>query len=66
MSGIGLEAGDVLLGEIVKPRDVLPFGSRNFEYLLEGAHLIMRDDAVGLGHLGRQRDHRDGKSNAAA
>ena len=36
------------------------------KYLLEGAHLVLRDDAVGLGHLGRQRDHRDREGHLAA
>ncbi len=64
--GIGLEAGDVLLGEIVEPRDVAPLGSGDLEDLLEGADLVLRDDAVGLGHLGRQRDHRDREGDAPA
>jgi hypothetical protein len=62
---IGLVAGDILLGEIVKPRHIAGLGLRDREYLLEGAHLFGRHDAVGLGHLRRQRDHSHRKCHLA-
>ena len=64
--GIGLEAGDVLLGEVVEPRDVARLVGRHREDLLEGADLVLRDDAVGLRHLGRKRDHGDREGDLAA
>jgi hypothetical protein len=62
---IGLVAGDILLGEIVKPRHIVRLGLRDGEYLLEGAHLFRRHDAVGLGHLRRQCDDSHRKCHLA-
>ncbi len=31
--------------------------------LLEGGDLMLRDDAIGLGHLGAQSDHADGEGH---
>ena len=63
--GIGLEAGNVLLGEVVEPRDVALLLGRHGEDLLEGADLVPGDDAVGLRHLGRKRDHGDREGDLA-
>ncbi len=62
--GIGLEAGDVLAGEIVKPRDVAGLFRRKFEDLPKRFNLGIRDDTVGLGHLRRKRNdgHREGNA----
>ena len=63
---ICLEPGDILAREIIETRHVAPLPLGNRENLLEGAHLILCDDAVRLGHLCRQGDHGDGKRDPAA
>ena len=63
LPGIGLEARDVLLGEVEDTRDRGQFAIGNVEDLLEGPDLVFRHDAVGLGHLGAQPDHADGEGD---
>ena len=63
---IGVEAGDVLLGEIVDAADVPLLARRDREDAAEGVDLRAADDAVGLRHLGRERDHGDGEGGLAA
>ena len=64
--GIDFETGHVLLGQVEQPRHIVRLLGRHLEYFLERAHFVLGDDAVGLGHLGRQRDHRHRKGDAAA
>jgi len=33
------------------------------EHLLEGEHFVLRDDAIGLGHLRAKGNHADGEGN---
>ena len=61
--GIGLVAGHVLLGEIEHAGDVLHLAVGHLEHFLEGVDLVHGDDAVGLGHLGAERDHADGEGH---
>ena len=61
--GIGLVAGNVLARQIVEPGDVLRLVFRKLEDVAESVHLRRRHDAVGLRHLGRERDHRHGESD---
>ena len=63
---IGLEAGDVALGEVVDAADVPLLAGRDGEDAAEGVDLRPRHDAVGLGHLGGERDHGDGEGGLAA
>ena len=63
---IGVEAGNVLLGEIVDARDVPLLARRDREDAAEGVDLRAAHDAVGLRHLGGERDHADGKGGLAA
>ena len=61
--GISLVAGHVLLGEIEHAGDVLHLAVRHLEHFLEGVDLVHGDDAVGLGHLGAERDDADGEGH---
>ena len=61
--GISLVAGHVLLGEIEHAGDVLHLAFRHLEHFLEGVDLVHGDDAVGLGHLGAERDHAHGEGH---
>lgn len=54
---IGLVAGNVLAGEIVKPGDVLRLVRGKLEDVAKGAHLGLVHDAVGLRHFRRKGDH---------
>jgi hypothetical protein len=58
-----LVAGHVLLGEIEHTGDVLHLAIGHLEHFLEGVDLVHGDDAVGLGHLGAERDHTDGEGH---
>ncbi len=49
---IGVEAGDVALGEVVDAADVALLALRDREDAAEGVDLRARHDAVGLRHLG--------------
>ncbi len=63
---INFEPRDILLGDVVETRHVARLLRGHFEDFLERTHLVLGDDAVGLGHLGRERYHRDGKRDATA
>ena len=63
---VGLEAGDVVLGEIVDAADVLLLAGRDGEDAAERVDLRARHHAVGFRHLGGERDHGDGEGRLAA
>ncbi len=52
LTRIGFIASDILLGEIVEPRNMRRLFLRHGEYILKGADFVLCDDPVGLGHLG--------------
>ena len=61
--GISLVAGHILLGEVEDTSDVLHLAFRHLEHFLEGVDLVHGDDAVGLRHLGAERDHANGEGH---
>ena len=63
LAGVGLVAGHVLLGQIEHVLDVGGLLGRKAEDLGEGVVLQRRDHAVGLGHLGAERDDGDREGN---
>jgi len=58
-------ARHILPGEIEDPAGLRRVLGRDGEDLAEGGDLVAGDAAVGLGHLGAQRDHRDGEGDRA-
>ena len=56
---------DILAGKVKDAGGVGLLGARNVEYLAEGGHLVAGHFAVGFGHLGTQRNHRNCKRNRA-
>ena len=60
---IDLEAGDILLGEVEEARHIALLAARNLEHIEKGDFLVARHHAVRLGHLCRERDHRDGEGD---
>ncbi len=62
---IGLEAGDVALGEVVDAADIPLLALRDRKEPAEGVDLGAGDDAVGLRHLGGERDHGDREGRLA-
>src|SRR6476659_3438564 len=54
-------AGYALLGEIEGAGSALHLCIRYLESLFESADLVLRNDAVGLGHFRAKRDHADGE-----
>ncbi len=65
LAGIGVEPGDVLPRQIEHPRGMRFIRGRDGKDGAEHRHLVARHNAVGLGQLGPQRDHADGKGDAA-
>ena len=63
---IGVETGHVLLGEVVDARDVPILARRDRKDAAEGVDLRARHDAVGLRHLGGERDDADREGSLAA
>jgi hypothetical protein len=63
---IDLEAGGVPFGEVVDAIDVPLLAGRNREDAAEGVDFGASDHAVGLGHLGGERDHGDGEGRLPA
>ena len=64
--GVGVVAGDVALGEIEEARDVALLARRHAEDVAEGSDFGGRDHAVGLRHLGGERDQRDRERDLTA
>ena len=61
LPGIGFVAGDIVLGGIEDARHASHLARGHIEHLLECLHLVACDHAVGLGHLGAERNHADGE-----
>ncbi len=64
LAGIGLEAGGVLLRQSENAVDARLLRRCDAEQAVEGLDLVVGDRAVGLRHLGGERDHRDGEDHA--
>ena len=62
---VHLVAGDVALGEVVDAAHVLGLVRGDLEQPLERLRLDGERNAVGLGHLGGERRHRDGEGDGA-
>lgn len=58
-AGIGVEAGDILPREVEDPGRRRLVAGRQAEDLAEDAHLLGPDLAIGLCHLGPERNDRD-------
>ncbi len=58
---IGFEPARILAGEIEQTPDILALLRRDLKQLAKDSDLVSGDPSVGLGHLGAERDHRDGK-----
>ena len=65
LAGVDLVAGDVLGGEVEQAAEVRLLVGGNVEHPREGALLDGQRHAVGLGHLGGERRHRDGEGDGA-
>ena len=65
LAGVDFVAGDVLRGEVEQAAEIRLLLRRDVEHAREGAFLDRQRDAVGLGHLGGQRRHRDGEGDGA-
>jgi len=63
--GIFLEARHILPRKIEHPRRARLVIAGDLEHLAERRNLVSGHQAVGLGHLRAQRDHRDRKGHAA-
>ncbi len=57
---------NILLREIIQANDMGMFFWRHGENALERAKLVLRHHAIGFGHFGRKRNHRNGECNAPA
>ena len=66
LSSVALEPGGALPGKIEDEPDMLLFSRRHLKDLAEGSDLVAGDRAIGLGHLGAERDHGDRERDAAA
>ena len=66
MSSVALEPGGALPGKIEDEPDVLLFVRRHLKDLAEGGDLVAGHRAVGLGHFGAERNHRDRECDATA
>ncbi len=64
LAGIGLVAGGVLLRQAEDAVDAGLLAWRDAEQTMEGLDLVVGHRAVGLRHLGGERDHRDGEDDA--
>ena len=60
---IGIEAGDIRLGQVEQLPDIGLFLVRDGKHALEGIDLIARHRPVGLGQLGGKGDHADREGN---
>ena len=65
LSGIGLEARRVALGEVEEAFDVALLARRHAEEAAEGFDLFFLHLAIDAGHLGAERDHADGEGHLA-
>ena len=65
LSSVALEPGGALPGKIEDEPDVLLFARRHLKDLAEGGDLVAGHRAVGLGHLGAERNHGDRERDAA-
>ena len=57
------KAGNVLARQIENPPHIGLFLWRHGEDAAEDFEFLLGGDAIGLGHLAGQRDHRDGESD---
>ena len=64
LAGVTLEARGALAGKIEDQPQMRLLTRRHLEHLAEGGDLVAGHSAVRLGHLGAQRDHGDGESDA--
>ncbi len=66
LSSIALEPGGAPPGKIEDEPDMLLFARRHLKDLAKGRDLVAGHRAVGLGHLGAERNHGDRERDAAA
>src|ERR1700731_4925098 len=65
LSSIALEPGGALPGKIENEPEMLLFARRHLKDLAEGGDLVAGHRAIGLGHFGAKRNHRDRDRDAA-
>ncbi|MNT25237.1 hypothetical protein D3C72_1607470 [compost metagenome] len=65
LAGIGVVAGHILLGQVEDPNDLLFMAMRHFHRGAESALFGGSHGAIGHGHLGGQRDQRQGEGRVA-
>ena len=65
LSRIALEPRGAFAGEVEDEPHVIFFSRRHLKNLAKGGDLVAGDRAIGLGHLGAERDHRDRERDAA-
>ena len=63
LARIDLVAGDIPFRQVEHLGHTGQFLIRHLEHPFECRHLISGDDAIGLGHLGAERDDTDGEGN---
>ena len=66
LSSVALEPGGALPGKVEDEPDMLLFARRHLKHLAKGGDFVAGHGAVGLGHLGAERNHRDRERDAAA
>src|SRR6266481_2981756 len=59
LPGVAVEPGGALAGEIEDEPNMLLFAGGNLEHFAKGGNFVAGDCAVGLCHLGAERDHRN-------
>lgn len=65
LGGIGIIARHILPGQVEHLCGIAFFLGRDVKHLAEGRHFVAGHFAIGLGHLGPQGDHGDGKGHRA-
>src|SRR5262249_3403378 len=66
LTGIALKTGGALAGEVKDQPDMLLLARRDLEDLTKGGDFVAGNGAVGPGHLGAERDHRDCEGDSPA
>jgi hypothetical protein len=59
LSGVAVEPGGALAGQIEDEPNMLFFAGGNLEHFAKGGNFIAGDGTIGLCHLGAERNHRN-------
>src|SRR5262249_9834061 len=66
LTGVAMKPSSALAGEVKHQSDVILFARGYLKHLAKGGYFIARHRAIGLGHLGSERDYRNREGDMAA